>query len=163
MNLREAVGRWVNGFSAIPSALIEKAYGGDNIDDMQEVTPLVVGDLAWSNDLQTQVEIIGLNKEEGTALIADHDAEVDLDDLYPERDSWLPMWGTLWTFGDSADEWWIEQHLQEMADCGFRIFESDELGYFFGIDGAGYDFYTAHWIPLYKTRGLRWHSEKEIA
>lgn len=47
-----------------------------------------------------------------------------------------------------------------MADCGFRIYESDDFGgYIFGIDGAGYDFYDAHWIPLYKARGLRWHKE----
>lgn len=26
-----------------------------------------------------------------------------------------------------------------------------------GIDGAGYDFYEAHWIPLYEARGLHWH------
>ena len=25
------------------------------------------------------------------------------------------------------------------------------------IDGAGYDFYESHWIPLYKARGLQWH------
>lgn len=35
-----------------------------------------------------------------------------------------------------------------MSQCGFRIFRSEEFGYFFGIDGAGYDFYEAHWIPL---------------
>lgn len=29
-----------------------------------------------------------------------------------------------------------------------------------GIDGAGYDFYEAHWEPLYKARGLHWHSEE---
>ena len=44
-----------------------------------------------------------------------------------------------------------------MADCGFRIYEQEDYGYIFGIDGAGYDFYEAHWIPLYKARGLKWH------
>ena len=68
------------------------------------------------------------------------------------------MWGTMWQFSDSCDNWWLENHLNEMADCGFRIYESDEFGYFFGIDGAGYDFYEAHWIPLYNKRGLQWHT-----
>lgn len=67
------------------------------------------------------------------------------------------MWGTMWQFGDSADEWWLENHLEEMAACGFRIYESNEFGYFFGIDGAGYSFYEEHWIPLYKAVGLQWH------
>ena len=47
--------------------------------------------------------------------------------------------------------------IQVMSECGFRIYESDEWGYFFGIDGAGYDFYSEHWIPLYRKRGLQWH------
>ena len=44
-----------------------------------------------------------------------------------------------------------------MADCGFRIYQSEDYGYVFGIDGAGYNFYEAHWIPLYKARGFQWH------
>lgn len=73
------------------------------------------------------------------------------------------MWGTLWAFGDSVDNWWLEEHggLQAMADCGFRIYEQEDYEYVFGIDGAGYDFYSEHWIPLYKARGLHWHKEEE--
>ena len=44
-----------------------------------------------------------------------------------------------------------------MSDCGFRVYQHEEWGFFFGIDGAGYDFYSEHWIPLYKRRGLQWH------
>lgn len=78
----------------------------------------------------------------------------------------LPMWGTMWSFGDGCDDWWLENEggIEIMSKCGFRIYEHDEWGYFFGIDGAGYDFYAEHWIPLYKMRGLQWHdpaAEKE--
>lgn len=71
----------------------------------------------------------------------------------------LPMWGTMWSFGDACDDYWLEKlnGIEIMSKCGFRIYEHDEFGYFFGIDGAGYDFYTEHWIPLYKKRGLQWH------
>ena len=48
-----------------------------------------------------------------------------------------------------------------MSECGFRIYYSEKYGYFFGIDGAGYDFYEAHWIPLYKARGLKWHENDD--
>lgn len=27
--------------------------------------------------------------------------------------------------------------------------------------GAGYSFYTEHWIPLYKARGLKWHDKED--
>ena len=69
------------------------------------------------------------------------------------------MWGTMWSFGDGCDDWWLEEKngIELMSQCGFRIYESEEFGYFFGIDGAGYDFYESHWIPLYKARGLQWH------
>ena len=40
------------------------------------------------------------------------------------------------------------------------MYKHEEFGYFFGIDGAGYDFYEAHWTPLYKARGLHWHDER---
>ena len=81
------------------------------------------------------------------------------DDFDVERDDVLPMWGTMWSFGDNVDDWWLEKNggLQAMSNCGFRIYESEEFGYFFGIDGAGYDFYESHWEPLYKARGLQWH------
>ena len=87
--------------------------------------------------------------------------------VYGEEDEddyrdFLPMWGTMWSFGDSVDDWWLEEEdgIEIMSECGFRIYEHDEHGYFFGIDGAGYDFYEAHWIPLYKARGLQWHDEE---
>ena len=73
----------------------------------------------------------------------------------------LPMWGTMWSFGESIDEWWLEENLETMKECGFRIYESEDFGYVFGIDGAGYDFYESHWIPLYEARGLRWHKEQD--
>jgi hypothetical protein len=76
-----------------------------------------------------------------------------------EHDELLPMWGTMWSFDNSADNAWLDdkKNLRAMADCGFRIYQQEDYGYIFGIDGAGYDFYEAHWIPLYKARGLKWH------
>lgn len=69
------------------------------------------------------------------------------------------MWGTMWSFSDNLDQYWLEERggLEEMSKCGFRIFNHDTYGYYFGIDGAGYDFYEELWIPLYLARGLHWH------
>lgn len=84
---------------------------------------------------------------------------VDYFDVDLEHNSWLPMWGTLWTFGERLDEDWARENPDIVAKCGFRIFEDSETGdIYIGIDGAGYDFYEAHWIPLYKARGLQWHN-----
>ena len=83
-----------------------------------------------------------------------------------ERYENLPMWGTMWSFGEGIDDDWLSGEFGEdgrvlMSRCGFRIYEHDTWGYFFGIDGAGYDFYEDHWIPLYKARGLHWHKDEE--
>lgn len=118
ITVREAAEHWVSGFNAIPKALIEKAYGGNNVDGLEEITP------ASPNDVNI-----------------------------------LPKWGTMWTFGKIVDEVWARKNLKVMAKCGFRIYKSNEIGICFGIDGGGYDFYEAHWIPLYKARGLQWHDD----
>lgn len=92
--------------------------------------------------------------------------ELDVDSVYElttpgEYDDFLPMWSTMWTFGESLDEDWARENIQIMQDCGFRVYENDDFGIIFGIDGAGYNFYESHWIPLYKARGLKWH-DKEV-
>ena len=85
---------------------------------------------------------------------------VDLNDISLDHVSWLPMWGWMWTFDCRLDEGWARDNADILADCGFRTYEDQETGdIYIGIDGAGYDFYAEHWIPLYKARGLRWHDE----
>ncbi len=76
-------------------------------------------------------------------------------------DTVLPMWSMMWSFGNITDISWLddEKNRKTMADCGFRIYKQPDYGYIFGIDGSGYNFYEAHWIPLYKARGLKWHLE----
>ncbi len=74
---------------------------------------------------------------------------------------YFPMWSTMWQFSDPWDRDWAESEegLKALRDCGFRVYRSAEWGVFIGIDGAGYSFYTEHWVPLYLARGLRWSEE----
>lgn len=134
LTIKDATERWVHEMNAIPQNIIEKLMN--------------IGDEDIYEDGRYHIQL-------------DNDSWTDAerDDFEVEYDDTLPMWGTMWSFGDSADDWWLEEGngIKIMSECGFRIYESDEFGYFFGIDGAGYDFYDAHWIPLYKARGLQWH------
>jgi len=168
--IRNATEEWVNGFNSIPTSLIEKAYMDSNIDNIHEITPVSKGSWVHINvgkhfgKIGEVIEVAEYDKDK-------RHAEVKLDNgtqffisteyLDVERDGFLPMWGWMWMFGDSADNFWFEEKdgVQLIADCGFRIYEIEE-GYIFGIDGAGYDFYESHWIPLYKARGLQWHNAK---
>lgn len=173
--ISDAAHRWVGEFNAIPQSIIAKLIKLDP-DEVTEITPPGSGDQVClfttehnfeygyiigvheSDDNDTDRTLYDIRLDEGEEVVT-----LDSDDFEVQRDDYLPMWGTMWSFGDSADDYWLEKFggLQIMANCGFRIYEQEDVGYLFGIDGAGYDFYEAHWIPLYKARGLHWHSEPE--
>ena len=167
--IKEAAQEWVKEFNMIPRSVVEKLIQHSNYCDLNEITPAAKGDRVdiFSGEYSGEYgEIKDYNKMAETYIIELDNGElvcVDESDFEIEREDGLPMWGYMWAFGDTIDNYWLEEKegLQVMADCGFRIYESEDWGYVFGIDGAGYDFYEAHWIPLYKTRGLRWHKETE--
>lgn len=166
MTIREVAESWVQEMNAFPNDMIEKLMS-DDIDSWHEVTAPSICDRVYVYELPescenhcgeiknylAEADMYLINLDDGTTV------EVGADDSEVERDSNIPMWGTMWSFGDSADDYWLEEMggIALMSSCGFRIYESDDFGYFFGIDGAGYDFYEMHWVPLYKARCLQWH------
>lgn len=161
--IKDAALAWVGEFNAIPQGMIEKLMQND-IDEWNEVTMPAHGDRVYHFEEGESGEITKVIHNENKTLYEiklDNDETVQAaeNDFEVEYDSLLPMWSTMWSFGDSADDYWLTDcnGIQIMSECGFRVYESDDFGYFFGIDGAGYDFYEEHWIPLYKARGLHWH------
>lgn len=164
MTILDATHKWVSEFNAIPQGVMVKLMRNDETD-VTEITPLGIGDCVdvWSDEYYGDGEIVGYNQDDDTYSVHTDDdtyIEVSPESIQVQYDDVLPMWGTMWTFGDMLDDLWLEEDngLQLMADCGFRIYQQEDFGYIFGIDGAGYDFYEAHWVPLYKARGLRWHT-----
>lgn len=168
-NLVESkVRKWVGEFNAIPQSVVEKLW---NIDEycLEEITPPSEGDrvyvVAGEYGGEQGVILEAYTEEYIELYLVELDTqekvELPREDLEVEHYDFLPMWGTMWTFGNSLDNYWIEQeeNLQKMANCGFRIYEQEDFGYIFGIDGAGYDFFESHWAPLYLARGLKWHEE----
>lgn len=163
--INDAAHAWVAEFNAIPMAIIDKLLEA-NSEELHEITPPSVGDRVFVFDSPADEdtgEIIERNESIYTIKLDDGTTcDLEAGDFEVQHDEFLPMWGTMWAFGDSIDNWWLEDGgLQIMADCGFRIYEQEDYDYIFGIDGAGYSFYEEHWIPLYKARGLKWHKEEE--
>ena len=161
MTLNEAVHEWVNSFNAIPQRMIEKLMEYDTDDTWEEITKPTVGSRVYTDC--DEGEVIDMDGDD--YIVETDDGEkvtVSEDEITLAFDSSLPMWGTMWSFDDMCDDYWVEEQdgLQKLSDCGFRVYRSEEYGIFFGIDGAGYDFYQAHWIPLYEARGLHWHDEE---
>lgn len=143
----EATKQWMGEWNAIPQSLIEKAYP--------------MGEESGLNVLSTRKECTNcggteFKKDEDDDLICTSCEEVDS----AVNQYGLPMWGTMWTFDTNLDDEWITSNLETVSDLGIWVYESEELGVLIGIDGAGYDFYESHWIPLYKARGLQWHDKE---
>lgn len=175
MTVREATEEWVREFNAIQQGIIEKLVQAD-IEKWYEVTKPAAGNQVYIYDLPENStehygEILSYDRESElyTIRLADDElVSAKAEDFEVVHNGWLPIWETMWSFDDSCDDWWLEEGngIQMMSECGFRVYKSEEFGYFFGIDGAGYDFYEEHWVPLYRVRGLQWHdpaTEKEVS
>lgn len=167
----EACRAWVAQWDNIPSALVEKAYQ----DSPDEVELLAGGDKV-SDCCDAEVETQVVHTDDGlrevvccTMCHQRLDRHVDNDGIVREGGShwsgsmhgWPAAWGTLFHPGETLDEDWIRSNPEIVATCGFLVYDCDEAGILLGIDGAGYDFYASHWIPLYRARGLQWHKPVE--
>ena len=167
MTIRQATESWVReGMDAIQTEMIEELMLHNEFD-WHEVTKPTVGDDVILYTYEEDGEIAGYDEDTGEYKVKLDETEEyvwlkEWEDFYL-KDSGLPAWSTMWSFKDSADDYWLEKldGIRKMSECGFKIFESQKYGYFFGIDAAGFDFYEAFWIPLYKARGLRWHGTEE--
>jgi len=164
LNLMEATQKWVGEFNSIPASVIEKLIK-QNEDDFYNITPHFDGEdvTVYKNGSIVEGTIVkDLGRGSYLVKLDDEEepGEFDSGDLNTDKDQ-FPMWGTLWSFGSWLDTEWVKTHegLEALAKCGFMVFESEDYEYVFGINGAGYDFYTSHWIPLYLARGIKWHKE----
>lgn len=177
--IKEATYAWVEGFNAIPMSVIEKIDEHDDYTSINDITPPAIGDRVYVHTDEhagDEGEIVGSKYDGEDDLYEikfdsepDNPSIISADCFDVIEETRLPMWSTMWQFSDPTDiEWangeYLGPHLQEIADCGFRIYESEDFGILIGIDGAGYDFYgteeyPSHWINLYKARGLQWHKK----
>lgn len=94
--------------------------------------------------------------EDYEAYEKEHDAYLEAYDAYEEADrevheaEGLPMWNTMWVARETHGL------AETLTACGFSVYQflSGTLDavfdgtLVFGVDGAGYSFYGAHWIPL---------------
>lgn len=161
MTLLEAAQHWVYGFNAIPTAMIARLME-QNPEEWTEVTMPTIGNTVYVDDASINGTITA-QVEEYYQIILENGTNITamVDDFTLVQPDILPMWSTMWSFRDTLDENWLKKGagLTALSECGFRVFYHEEFGYFFGIDGAGYDFYEEHWIPLYIARGLHWHNQ----
>jgi len=166
MTKRDATVKWRSEMNAIQTDIILALHKAD-LDSWREVTAPTIGDQIYHYPDEKSGEIVHVYETGERELDVDFDGKIEtvaIDDITVERDTMLPMWSTMWSFSDSADEHWIDDPANQMAmtDCGFRIYEHDDFGYFFGVDSNDI-FIDRVWLPLYEARGLQWHDRDELS
>lgn len=167
--IKEATQEWIKEFNVYPQDMLETLMKASETP-WHEVTTPCKGDRVYYLGMEGEVAEVIFDNEAGFdiyKLALDDGTEmlVDVEDFEVQRDEFFPMWGWMWSFTDSIDIDWLTDHngIKLMSECGFRVYESEEWDYFFGIDGAGYPFFEEHWCPLYKARGLQWHESEADA
>lgn len=161
-----AAKRWVGSFNSIPTDMVRISLKNSGFS-WREITYPAKGDSVYVYDMDRENsenygEIVSYNAINDTYHVhMDDFREVDVseDDLKVLRDDEFPTWGFMFQFEEVMDKDWLsnQENIRKLSECGFRVYYSDRWGYFFGIDGGGYDFYEKHWLPLYEARGLKWH------
>jgi hypothetical protein len=161
--LRQAAESWIDGFDQVPASVLEKMAKADEAmtyydsDSLRLIaSPRVVCDECDST-YEGELTLEQLQRRE-----ADTRGEVCPNCSHNNGDGWrigFPVyafpcgWSTLFAPRRGLENDWLIEHAAEVAALGFFVFESEDYGCLLGIDGAGYDFYEAHWVPLYELHG----------
>lgn len=165
--MRQAAETWLDNFDQVPASVIEKMAKADEAmtyydsDSLRLIASPTIECGSCNNpyDGELGLEQLRDRHAEGASVVCSHCSHNPGHDWYPSfpQHAYPCGWGTLFAPRERLDHEWILEHADAVAKLGLFVFESDDYGCLLGIDGAGFDFYEAYWIPLYRLRGLRWH------
>lgn len=82
-------------------------------------------------------------------------------DFEKEEEPLYPCWSTLFEARDKFLSEALEEKVNDLAEIGIHLMQVEETYVMMFICGAGYDFYEAHWIPLYRDI-LKWVEPSQI-
>ena len=145
-------------FNAVPFELLKPRL------DNYEAEILYPSDDVFLEDFKNENDIDDFNEK---VVLGEYDNS-EFDEFLKETDEfksfkddrltdYYPMWN--WVF--SAPQFYIDSDymdVDKLYQLGIGVID-DPTGYYLFISGAGYDFYDAHWIPLF--RELGWIKEIE--
>ena len=140
----------------IVKSRISSDFNDIRLENLQKVFPY------WFENTLT-VEVTDEDIQNEGYEVEDMD-ENQIDDARSEIENQQRevMWGTLFEAKDNTiKDWILDDYEKIITEAGFTIIDLSrenegeyETGVFLGVNGAGYDFYDQHWIPLYKIFGV---------
>ncbi len=135
-------------FNSLSFELLKKAIGDDSINDYIERP---------SNDI-IEKEVKGNFTDKDWKEMNEGQREEAMNEHLNEH---YPMWSTIFEAKESFISEKIMENVDKLYELGIGVIaptDYNEACLF--IAGAGYDFYDAHWIPLFIHWG--WIDEKEM-
>lgn len=154
----EATQRWLRDFSEVPGSIFRKLVNTDLAILTYESSTLTL-----VASPQIECTVCGDREprpSEHSGATVTRRCDTCHGDTYwrlggPELD--FPCgWETLFSPNREVDREWILANKDEISSrLDIYVFESDDYGVLLGIDGGGYDFNEAHWLPLYELWRLR--------
>lgn len=146
--LKNIVSSWVDrSFNYIDLANAEKVFDQmlfEHIESnrTEETAKEFLSDYSYDEEYKQ-------SEEESALEFVQQEYEDEFNE-YADQDHY-PMWSTLFEFRSEPSEATIEA----ARNAGFGIISSsDQYNTMLFVKGAGYSFYSAHWIPMYL--GLSW-------
>jgi len=143
---------------------VDKDFNQLRLENIQKVNENYFEDIVTTEPRMEDIkDFFGDSSLTNAQFEKKHD-ENEIDEAKDElrREQEEIMWSTLF----EAKDQFLADKILENADevingAGFTIIDmsrSDsgdayQTGVFLGINGAGYDFYEAHWVPLYRLFG----------
>ena len=143
-------------FSTVSLELLKNADG--ILEILEPSIELIISDYfdTYNNEDELKEEYKDLSPDESFFKWVE---SLDSFDEYRYGDFWdnnYPMWG----YAFSCPEFYVDSaymNTDKLHELGISVIDH-ETGYYLSISGAGYSFYDAHWIPLFKELG--WIEEK---
>lgn len=152
-------------FNSLLTELITAAYGDSWIAENIAVTDNMKASYWRENydEGKKAAELYCLSREQAEPKALITEAEIlenltenhaeEIDEAWSEAEHY-PMWGTLFESKNSGD--YFSERAEELYGLGIGVIAAgDFTNEMLFIAGAGYDFYEAHWIPLF-TQFFEW-------
>jgi len=161
MNKQQTVKKLFDVLHEIPTDVVLTLYRSKSV---VEITPIGVGDFVERNDLSEMMEVLEIlpnghylteNAEgDDTVVVAPEEVQI----VFPEE---VPDFDTMWNFNNPSLTNWVAQegNLENVAWCGFRIYQHEKLGYLIGTNHDEPENLAKCFELLYDAMDLNWHLE----
>lgn len=154
-----AIKKLFDTLDEIPTDVVSQLY---DMNRVVEITPIGVGNFVERHGLSQMMEVVEIlpnghyltENADGDDIIVVAPEEVRI--IFSEE---MPNFDTMWCFSEPSLTNWLAQksNLENVAWCGFRIYQHEKLGYLIGTDHDEYENLEKCFELLYDMLDLNWH------